>query len=663
MPKTTRTRILTAIGCLMLPCLADAQSVKLDHEYAKKISAAREISVDAEHAWGNSTVLSTGNTEFVSTDIDIPGNNALPVRFTRRLPIAARYANEQLSGLGNWDIDVPYVEATVPRAYDWAVAGPLSPNRHARCSSANAPYLPTSFQFTPEEFFDGYRIRIPGVMDEPLIRNTEGHAVPSDGAAYPWLTRSNARVSCIAMKNYAGEGYRVTLPDGTKYFFDTVVERVSPTIRKARKTVLGYSLDRKRVFVLASRIEDSFGNFVTLEYGATGALNKVEASDGRSIRVAYGAGGATATANGKTWTYEISNGSLVRVGLPDGSAWAYSPLPMPATRGEIGEFEFPSLEVFDADAQCLNGGGLSDTPVGEFSVTNPYGARATFTFERKLFSRNLVPYRCFIDFFDHEVKTVAGLRVSTQPNTDWARVATIAEQLRRINPHADLAEIFEEAIKLANQWIRDDGPPIGDPFQYNYESVAGYARIGIPNSYEIAALVRTTVSGPGIASPLVYAREYVGDTYAYCDQVDGLTGAAVGPRCADADPCLGGTYCSDPTGRWVVLIRPDGSRVSSRFGTVFGKNENLLLNETVASPSGEVLMSTAYTYAGETVTAAQPFKRSLGTAFLADRMITRVVPMSEKVTIVDGRRFVRRVDQFDVKARQTQVTRASAPTP
>ena len=76
---------------LSVPALSHAQAVLHDAEYQKKIKAATDIGASAADAFGNSTSDSTGKTVFSNVDIDLPGNNALPVRFGRRLPIEPRY--------------------------------------------------------------------------------------------------------------------------------------------------------------------------------------------------------------------------------------------------------------------------------------------------------------------------------------------------------------------------------------------------------------------------------------------------------------------------------------------------------------------------------------------------------------------------------------------
>jgi hypothetical protein len=98
---------------------AHAQGVTVEFEYGKKVNAAKSLDHLNSTSFGNQTSDSTGQTVFSSFDVELPGNNKLPVRFGRRLPIGIRYFDQELSGLGNWDVEVPYIEGTFSKLYGW----------------------------------------------------------------------------------------------------------------------------------------------------------------------------------------------------------------------------------------------------------------------------------------------------------------------------------------------------------------------------------------------------------------------------------------------------------------------------------------------------------------------------------------------------------------
>src|SRR5690606_30533669 len=88
---------------------------------------------------------------------------------------------------------------------------------------------------------------------------------------------------------------------------------------------------RNRLYLLASRIEDRFGNHVEFEYNANGHPTRIWSNDGREITLTYSNGRlATATSHGRTWQYTYTHAGsglyarLSQVKQPDDSTWQYS---------------------------------------------------------------------------------------------------------------------------------------------------------------------------------------------------------------------------------------------------------------------------------------------------------------------------------------------------
>jgi hypothetical protein len=94
-------------------------------EYKDHIKASQSLTALKDNLFGDNVSLYNGATEFTATDIDIPGNNALPVQLTRRLSIEivpsgpAGDVDSRLLGAGNWDIDVPYISGTYISTGQW----------------------------------------------------------------------------------------------------------------------------------------------------------------------------------------------------------------------------------------------------------------------------------------------------------------------------------------------------------------------------------------------------------------------------------------------------------------------------------------------------------------------------------------------------------------
>ena len=75
---------------LVVACLPVAAQVAPYEEYGKNLRAAQEVSPLKSDLFGDKVSLYNGATEFDVTDIDLPGNSQLPVRFGRRLTIDDR---------------------------------------------------------------------------------------------------------------------------------------------------------------------------------------------------------------------------------------------------------------------------------------------------------------------------------------------------------------------------------------------------------------------------------------------------------------------------------------------------------------------------------------------------------------------------------------------
>ncbi|MFZ5639022.1 MAG: RHS repeat domain-containing protein [Pseudomonadota bacterium] len=670
--RTKITVLFLALG-LVLPIQLMAQAVSLPSEYGEKIKAATSVSALDSGAFGESVNDATGNTVFSVVDIDLPGNNALPVRLGRRLPIEPRYIQEELGGLGNWDIDVPYIETTVSSLYGWSVDISTSPNRYKRCSIVAPPKVEGTI-FSSGEVSHGYRVHIPGVFEGLMLKHANNHANPTDGRTYPWVVGESGRVSCLSsIKNGApGEGFVVHLADGTRYYFDYPVERTAPILRKGPKTVTGYSMPRKRVFMLATRIEDRYGNSVDFQYGA-GQLSSVTGSDGRQIVIQSTQNGYVATANGRQWQYELANGHLARVVNPDGSKWAYSSFGTYQPRPEY-DGESIQIESFSPSEQCLAAPSFSEYVGGaSFVVEHPSGMRGEFSFTNSIFSRSRVPYRCVVDYFDHQVRLNSWLLPPNRHNEDVLRraIRDYKSCIAAAGPTNDPQYSQNEAVcasefmsSVQSEWETPTEPDEASA------SISGYAHMMDTNAYPVLSLSRLTTTGHGLSSR-VTQYSYLVETYQYCGLINHFTGQPDGPTC-DQDPCAGGG-CLDSTGRWTEIVLPSGDKVRKRYGVVYGVNEGKLLEEQVISAQGVLVRHVLHQYLDGANTTTQLFARRVGWAFTSDPIEGLLMPWTSTEIRESGSSFVSEIPLcsgagaycFDALARPTKVRKSSpygAPT-
>jgi len=323
---------LRCIGAAVVLCawVGQAGAVEPYQEYRKRVESAQNRTALKNDLFGENVSLYNGKTDFFVTDIDIPSNNGLSVQLTRRFSVELHLTgigssfNANLEGAGGWDIDVPHISGTFSSAgSSWA---------DARCSVNMVPTVPSAFQLT--EIWQGNTIHIPGGGDRVMLGLEANTPRPSDGVPRKWSTSQRDAIDCIPMvAGLTGEGYRVTTTEGVRYYFNTAVSRLAGTMRKSLGLGGIAQTSRTKIFVLANRVEDRFGNWVQYQYNGDGHPTRIWSSDGREITLTYsGANLVSASANGRTWSYGYgtvtgsagTQSRLTSVTLPDASKWTYA---------------------------------------------------------------------------------------------------------------------------------------------------------------------------------------------------------------------------------------------------------------------------------------------------------------------------------------------------
>jgi YD repeat-containing protein len=387
-------RVALALVCAYCSSTVAAQErVEAESEYANKIGKAQNMGRLDEGSFGENISLFNGQLSFSITDIAIPGNNGLPVTLSRKRTISERYLHQNakpggLAGFYDWDLDLPYLEG-VFSARGWVVGSDNDPTRYQRCSLQKKPFVGESTPYPEDMIWNGYNLSLPGEGSEQLLVAAANVPMPADGQSYPWVTVGNARVRCLpqTQNGVPGEAFQVVTPQGVKYSLNWVVSREMPTYSyKDNPLAPTRYLSRSHVYFLATRAEDRFGNWVN--YGYTGdKLTSISSSDGRSISIAYvGERISSATANGRTWTYQYRepgalgsriDGGLAAVVLPDGARWTYTPT------GTLRPPVFgPSPEGSECDPRMP---GVQGPYI--YTVMHPAGATATYTLNYRYFYR------------------------------------------------------------------------------------------------------------------------------------------------------------------------------------------------------------------------------------------------------------------------------------
>lgn len=400
-------RLALCVGGLILvsSTVAFSQTVTSEDEYAKRLRNSSEIEPLTNSLAGEEISLYTGATAFSIVDVSIPGNDSLPVELRRRLTIEDPGVYKgALGGVGEWSLDVPYIHGTFAEGQGWKVIGS---NPDARCTTRAMPN--TSFEgSSPGAYsplvWNGYYLNIPGQGDVELLKNNR-NAVPAAESSFPWITAGINIVSCLSStRNYPGEGFVVKAPDGTSYTFDYVISRPASSVSTVSRVNLRFRggatlstvIPRSHMYMMATKVEDRFGNVVNYEYIGS-ELKRIYASDGREIILNWASGNlSSVVASGRTWSYSYRNGqipygtaaALDVVNLPDGSNWRYS------AAGELRKGA-----IFTEDGPAPNNlcqFDIDRAPGADFiyTVISPSGAKVDYLFRYTARSRTRVPTTC-----------------------------------------------------------------------------------------------------------------------------------------------------------------------------------------------------------------------------------------------------------------------------
>ena len=247
---TRMTLKSVAVLCLLLtasmPCLAQSAVDGVDLRYDTLLKRQDRNKTTPGNKFGDQHGLEGGSLSFNVVDVDIPGNNDLAVEFRRTLVATDSMKRLKFGShvypatrLGDWALGLPKVQGTFDAKAGWITSDPNGPTRN--CSLTNYGYMRPPAGLEYPQTFRAYMFWNPPTVSYAdgssglLVLNGPELPDPSVGGPYYWVTSSHDVVSCIAtLKNRndalpvgaeerifgQGEGYLITRPDGTKYWFD-----------------------------------------------------------------------------------------------------------------------------------------------------------------------------------------------------------------------------------------------------------------------------------------------------------------------------------------------------------------------------------------------------------------------------------------------------------
>jgi YD repeat-containing protein len=607
---TLRGVVLLAAAMTVANANAQNDTPTPYEEYAKKTQAANVISPLTDASFGDQVKLYDGSVKFSVTDIDVPGNNEIPVRLGRSFDVVDRRQEYFLKGFGDWQIDVPSIYGEFLADKGWVLKG-SSP--YARCSLPGKPdTAPTingnTYQAAAELVWSGYHLKSYEGDSELLVDNQAKTPAITAPGSHPWITRELWRISCLAStaNGYPGEAFLAVSPEGHRYRFDYAVSVPIKSYRMSNS--LGtFHAPRVRVHMLVTRIDDRFGNWVTFSY-QDDKLSQISASDGRSIVLSYsGDLIQSATSAGRTWSYaygttnaypSLQGGpTLNQVTLPDSSTWAYTiqsgslmPKREPTEPGALGPGQgggepwVPTITIGDYvetapgnfTAQCRSEPDRRD---GEFkySVKHPSGALATYDLRFDRMYRGHTP--------KHFCDVPQGQDVPTP-----------------YFPH------YSDRYRLWNK----------------------------------------TISGPGLQT----------QTWQYLGGAGSVTYYTTGSATTPCPTCV--------QSKTVTVLNPDGTRDLSEFGQLFGLNEGRLLSSSRLDSAGVVVSSTTYGHVSDSEAPTMAFPSQWGTSLMwfANPLINLARPVHTTTISQDGVAFKSFVPKtcggnycFDAFGRATRETK------
>lgn len=445
---------LGLLSCVLVDAVAG--TVIPQQEYDKYIDKHRTIQALDSSLFGEQVNLRDGGVVFRVVDGELAGNGPT-IRIVRsfRLRENNRFVETTGTGVAGWMLEVPRMKTItnsttgtqLTSVYGWQVPGS---NEDARCTNFAAPgditFPDPSRYWESYEWWSGYQVVDETGNEQEVL--AVGPWYP-EVAGYKAVTTGNWRFSCLATtaNGEPGEGFLATTPDGTRYWFNHLVYTSADMMTKP---IISYALQsdasesmtkqaggtsdavvmspvndvlyRRHAMLLATRIEDRFGNWLTYQYSGA-ALTRIDASDGRFLEVSLGTSPATislgAGTTKRTWSY-TKGATTDTVTLPDGSAWTYD-------FSAFTSANIPATSPYITGDCSINTTTSGGTVQG--TATSPSGVTETFTFTLRHFGRSYVLKSCAdpdgdgnafttipVDWFSYALtqRTLSGPGIATQ---------------------------------------------------------------------------------------------------------------------------------------------------------------------------------------------------------------------------------------------------------
>ncbi len=373
----------------------------------ENINDTPELASLTTRLFGDKISMFTGDIRFEQVDISLPGNSAIPVAITRTLSNPDAWFKESLE-FENWSLAIPHVRSTYitdrsgnyKTAY-WpkgkACTSPLNANPSFSTSTGG-----TSYYIHSNGYWNGDSIYIPG-------KGTVKLTTKSGDSSHKRYNNLNWKVDCVTNTGTGHEGFKVITKDGLTYYFTQkkIVRSIKdlnlqPQVHQCRSNcplpTLAPLGDAPRLsrypqyhyFMLATKIQDRFGNWVKYAYDSKGLVTRIYANDGRNITISSRNGRIESiTANGRQWRYRYDDyrlSTLKEVERPDGKLWRFA-----HDKSSSNTFWWhvniaKHSQIPTRGIDCIEGGARDFV-----DITHPEGARGSFVVDEVCHGQSNIP--------------------------------------------------------------------------------------------------------------------------------------------------------------------------------------------------------------------------------------------------------------------------------
>ena len=346
--------VLSATNCLALSDNDETdpppQEVKnYGYNFHEENNISPILATQTTQLLGDRIDTSSGSISIEHIDIDIPGNSEIPVRIVRKLSDPDSWYRETRD-FENWSLGIPHVRSTYVTDREGNYFSAYWANGKACTSRLNTNPTFTrsieghSYTGAKESYWNGDTVYIPGKGSVKLTEK-EGDQT------YKRYNNRNWKVECL-LENNNYEGFKITDDNGFTYYFNQqrIIKSIKPfnlspnignfqcgsisnpcpvqSVGPASDPVIAARYYQYFIFMLATRVEDRFGNWVEYKYDTSSNLTEISSNDSRTITLSYLDNRISAiSAMGKTWNYDYEDtyvNTLRTVKRPDNKQWTFT---------------------------------------------------------------------------------------------------------------------------------------------------------------------------------------------------------------------------------------------------------------------------------------------------------------------------------------------------